>query len=157
MISGKQLQFPELQDYRDVKFQPLQLPLGFLFALNGGCAIVKNYWIVSTTIPGLKSVIDASTGIVPTLAHTKFPAPFNQPKSRHVLIRPSLFIPELKRLVPLVGLIVPPSGGTLYPRLTQNVIDNIFPIEMLGPVSAVVDFDGEGVNVEVQVVVSENQ
>ena len=157
VVSGKQLQFPEPQNYQSVKFQPIQLPLGFLFAFKGGYAIVDNHWVISTTISGLKSVIDASIGAGTTLAHTKFPTPSNQPINRHVLIQPNLFIPELKRLIPIVGFIAPTPGQTVDSGLAQHVIDNISPLETLGPLSAGVDFDEEGVNVELQVVFSENK
>ena len=37
--------------------------------------------------------------------------------------------------------------------LMQQVIVNLSPLETLGPISAGIDFDSEGMNVEVQVVV----
>ena len=62
VVNGKQLRFSEPRSYRDVVFQPVQLPLGLLFSVKGAYALIDDYWIISTTVSGLKSVIDTFTG-----------------------------------------------------------------------------------------------
>ena len=152
VVNGKQLQFSESQTYRGVAFQPVQLPLGFLFSLKGAHALVNDYWIISTTIPGLKSVIDASSGESTTLAQIQFPEPVNQPRDCHLLVQPNLLVSELRGFVPILGLIAPITRNSFDFRLMQQVVANSSPLETLGPVSVGIDFDDEEMIVEVQVV-----
>lgn len=153
VINGKQLQFSDPRDYRDVVFQPVQLPLGLLLSVKGAYAFVDDYWIISTTVSGLKSVIDTSAGEGTALAQTQFPEAINHPRDCHLLIQPSLLFSELSRLRPIISLMGPMIGNRFDFRLMQQVIANLSPIETLGPISAGIDFDGEGMNVEVQVAV----
>ena len=153
VINGKQLQFSEPRGYRDVVFQQVQLPLGLLFSVKGAYALVDDYWIISTTVPGLKSVIDTSTGEGTALAQIQFPEAVNHPRDCHLLIQPNLLFSELSRLRPIISLMGPMMGNRFDFRLMQQVIANLSPIETLGPISAEIDFDSEGMNVEVQVVV----
>jgi hypothetical protein len=152
VVNGKQLQFSESQTYRGVAFQPVQLPLGFLFSLKGAHALVNDYWVISTTVPGLKSVIDASSGESTTLAHIQFPEPVNQPRDCHLLVRPNLLVSELRGFVPILGLIAPITRNSFDFRLMQQIVANSSPLETLGPVSVGIDFDDEEMIVEVQVV-----
>ena len=153
LVNGKQLRFSKSQTYRGVTFQPVQLPLGFLFSLKGAYATTNDFWIISTTVTGLKSVIDTSTGESATLAQMQLPDLVNQPKNCHLLIQPELLISELKGFVPILSLIAPMIGSTLDLRLMRQVVANSSPIETLGPVSVGFDFEGGGMNVEVQVTV----
>ena len=73
IINGELLQFSEAQTYRGVTFQPVQLPLGFFFSIKGAYALIDDYWIICTTVPGLKFVIDSSTEQSTTLAQIEFP------------------------------------------------------------------------------------
>ena len=153
VINGKQLQFSDPRDYRDVVFQPVQLSLGLLFSVKGAYALVDDYWIISTTVSGLKSVIDTSAGERTALTQIPFPEAVNQPRDCHVLIQPNLLFSELRRLRPIISLMGPLMGNRFDFRLMQQVIVNLSLIETLGPISAGIDFDREGMNVEVQVVV----
>ena len=153
VVNGKQLRFSKSQTYRGVTFQPVQLPLGFLFSLKGAYAFTNDYWIISTTIAGLKSVIDTSTGESTTLAQMQFPEPVNQPRNCHLLIQPDLLISELRGFMPILSLIAPMIGSTLDLRLMRQVLANSSPLETLGPVSVGVNFDGGGMNVDVHVTV----
>lgn len=153
VINGKQLQFSDPRDYRDVVFQPVQLPLGLLISIKGAYAFVDDYWVISTTVSGLKSMIDASAGEGTALAQIQFPEAVNHPRDCHLLIQPNLLFSELSRLRPIISLMGPMMGNRFDFRLMQQVIANLSPIETLGQISAGIDFDGEGMNVEVQVVV----
>ena len=155
VVNGKQLQFSAPGNYRDVVFQPVQLPLGLLFSVNAAYAIIDNYWIISTTVSGLKSVIDTSTGERAALTQIQFPEAVNQPRDCHLLIQPNLLFSELRRLRPIISLMAPMMGNRFDFRLMQQVIVNLSPLETLGPISAGIDFDSEGMNVEVRVVVPE--
>ena len=126
--------------------------MGFLFSLKGAHALVNDYWVISTTVPGLKSVIDASSGESTTLAHIQFPEPVNQPRDCHLLVRPNLLVSELRGFVPILGLIAPITRNSFDFRLMQQIVANSSPLETLGPVSVGIDFDDEEMIVEVQVV-----
>lgn len=153
VVNGKQLRFSKSQTYRGVTFQPVQLPLGFLFSLKGAYAFTNDYWVISTTVLGLKSVIDTSTGKISTLAQIEFPEPLNQPRDSHLLVQPDLLISELRGLMPVLGLIAPILGSTLDLRLMRQIVANSSPLESLGPLSVGVNFDDGGMNVDVQVTV----
>ncbi len=153
VVNGKQLRFSEPRSYRDVVFQPVQLPLGLLFSVKGAYALIDDYWIISTTVSGLKSVIDTFTGKGAALTQIRFPEAVNQPRDCHLLIQPNLLFSELRRIRPIISLMAPMMGNRFDFLLMQQVIVNLSPLETLGPISAGIDFDSEGMNVEVQVVV----
>ena len=71
-IAGKPLKFLEPQDYNGVTVQPVQLRLNFLLAVAGGYAIVDDYFVLSTTQTGLKSVIDTIIGKTSALSDITF-------------------------------------------------------------------------------------
>ena len=153
IINGKLLQFSEVQTYRGVTFQPVQVPLGFFFSIKGAYALINDFWIICTTVPGLTFVIDSSTEQSTTLAQNEFPEPINQPRDSHLLVQPDLLISELRGLMPVLGLIAPILGSTLDLRLMRQIVANSSPLESLGPVSVGVNFDDGGMNVDVQVTV----
>ena len=94
LIAGKPLEFLESQDYKGITLQPVQLRLNFLLAVTGGYAIVDDYFVFGTTLAGLKSVIDTTTGNAPVLSDITFSADAN---GVQVFVQPNLFVPELKR------------------------------------------------------------
>ena len=153
VVDGKHLQFGDSQTYRGVAFRPVQLRLGFLFSLKGAYALVNDYWIIGTTVSGLRSVIDASMGEYPALSEIQFPEPATEPRDCHLLIQPNLLFSELRSYMPILGLMAPLMGNTFDFRLIQRTIANLAPLETLGPMSAGVDFDSEGMNVEIQVTI----
>ena len=154
VVNGKQLKFSESQSYRGVAFQPVQLPLGFLFSLKGAYALSNDYWIISTTVSGLKSTIDTLTGKNTALTQLRFPEPANQPRNCHLLIQPDLLISEVKGFMPILSLMAPIMGNTFDFSFMRQVIANSSALETLGPVSVGVDFDDGGMEVDVQVVVT---
>ena len=149
LIAGKPLEFLESQDYKGITLQPVQLRLNFLLAVTGGYAIVDDYFVFGTTLAGLKSVIDTTTGNAPVLSDITFSADAN---GVQVFVQPNLFVPELKRFLPIITVLVSLSEQKLDPTVTQGITENLFPLESLGPISAEVGFGEHGVDTEVRIV-----
>lgn len=148
-VAGKPLEFLETQDYNGVAVQPVQLRLNFLLAITGGYTVVGDYFVLSTTLMGLKSVIDTITGNAPVLTDISFSADASRVQA---FIQPELFVPELKRLLPLVTVLLSLSGQQLDATLTQRITENLFPLASLGPISAEVDLREDGADAEIRIV-----
>ncbi len=148
-LAGKPLEFLEPQNYMDVTVQPIQLRLNFLLAVTGGYAIVDDYFVLSTTLAGLKSVIDTTTGNAPVLTDVPFSGDTN---NLQAFIQPNLFVPELKRILPIATVILSLSGQKLDATLTRRITENLFPLESLGPISAEMNFNQDGVDTEIGIV-----
>jgi len=71
------------------------------------------------------------------------------------LVQPSYFIPEIKRLIPIAGLIASASGQKVDAALTKRVMDNIFPLEALGAISVDIEFNQSTISADVQIVLEE--
>ena len=151
-IDGKPLQFLKPQDYLGTEIYPVQLRFGFLFAVTGGCAIVDKYWIISSTVDGLKTAIDAFAGRETALSETGFSASTNRPGESHIYIQPNRFIPQLKRLAPILGLIGSISGQGVDSALITRITKNLFPLESLGAITAEIDSDGAIVDAQIRIV-----
>ena len=133
--------------------QPIQLRLNFLLAVTGGYAIVEDYFVLSTTLTGLKSVIDTTTGNAPISTDISFsPDTRGMPQA---FIQPALFVPELKRLLPLATVLLSLSGQQLDATVTQRITENLFPLESLGPITAKMDFGEHGVDAEIRIVLEQ--
>ena len=148
-VAGKPLKFLEPQDYNGVAVHSVQLRLNFLLAVAGGYAIVDDYFVLSTTLAGLKSVIDTSTGKTPALSDVTFSKDTN---GVQVFIQPELFVPELKRFLPLVSMLASLTGQELDASLTRRITENLFPLESLGPITAEVNLGEQRVDAEVRIV-----
>ena len=148
-VVGKPLEFLEPQDYKGIALQPVQLRINFLLAITGGYAIVDGYFVFSTTLAGLKSVIDTTMGNTPALNDLTFNADTN---GAQAFIQPDLLVPELKRFLPVATTLAALSGQKLDATVTQQITENLFPLESLGTVSAEVNFDEHGVDTEVKIV-----
>ena len=148
-IAGKPLKFLEPQDYNGVTVHSVQLRLNFLLAVAGGYAIVDDYFVLSTTLAGLKSVIDTRTGKTPALTNITFSTDTN---GVQVFIQPELLVPELKRFLPLVTVLASLTGQELDASLTRRITENLFPLESLGPITAEVNFGKQNVDAEVRIV-----
>ena len=148
-IAGKPLEFLEPKDYKGITLQPVQLRLNFLLAITGGYAIVNDYLVLGTTLAGLKSVIDTTTGNAPVLEDIAFSADVNGVQA---FVQPELFVPELERFLPIITVLVSLSGQKVDPTLKRRITDNLFPLESLGPISAEMNFDEHGMDTEVRIV-----
>ncbi len=148
-VAGKPLKFLESQDYNGITVQPVQLRLNFLLAIAGGYAIVDDYFVFSTTTAGLKAVIDTTIGKTPTLSDVTFSTDAN---GAQVFIQPELFVPELKRFLPLATVFASLTGLELDARLAQRITENLSPLESLGPITAEVGFGPQRVDAEIRIV-----
>ena len=148
-VAGKSLEFLETQDYSGVSVQPVQLRLNFLLAVAGGYAVVDDYFVLSTTLKGLRSVIDTTTGNASALTDGTFSS---DTSSVQAFVQPDLFVPELKRFLPLATVLLSLSGQKLDATLTQRITENLFPLESLGPISAEMNFSGVSMDTEVRIV-----
>ena len=147
-VAGKPLQFLEPQNYNGVTVQPVQLRLNFLLAVAGGYAIVDDYFVLGTTLAGLKSVIDAAISETPVLSDITFSTNMN---GVQVFIQPELFVPELKRFLPLLTVLASLTGQELDATLKRRITDNLFPLESLGPITAEVNFGEQSVDAKVRI------
>ena len=148
-MSAKPIEYLKPQEYKGITLQPISLRLNFLLAVTGGYAIVDDYFVLSTTLTGLKSVIDTATGNTPVLDDLTFAA---DAKGTQAFVQPDLFVPELKRFLPIVTTLVSLSGQKLDAAVTRRITENLFPLESLGPISAEVNFNGHDVDAEVRIV-----
>ncbi len=139
-IAGKPLAFLAPQDYLGSVIQPFQLRFNFLLALTGGYAIVNDTLVFSTTLPGLKSVIDTASGNAPALELGEV----------QMFLEPSLFVPEVKRFLPLVTLLA--SEQLVDAALIEQVKENLFPLASLGPISVKIVEQAEATEAEIRVV-----
>lgn len=151
-VAGKPLEYLKLQDYKGITLQPVQLRLNFLLAVTGGYTIVNDYFVFGTTLTGLKSVIDTVTGNAPLLDDVTFPADAGRST---VFVQPNLFVPEVKRFLPIATTLLSLSGQKLDAKVTQRITENLFPLESLGPISAEMDFGEHDVDAEVRIVLEQ--
>ena len=151
-LNGRPLRFLSSIKYQGIELQPIQLQLGLIFALKGGYALLNDYWVIGTTLGGVKSAINASTGQETALAHTKMPDHLQHPSHSHIRIQPNLLIPELKRLLPITGLAFPRQIDS---KLVRRITDNLSPLEALGLITAGINFNDNFVDAEIQIILEE--
>ena len=149
LIAGKPLEFLEPQDYKGITLQPVQLRLNFLLAVTGGYAIVNDSFVLGTTLAGLKSVIDTTTSNAPLLEDVTFSADANGVQA---FLQPELFVPELKRFLPILTVLLSLSGQKLDPTVTRHITENLFPLEALGPITAEMNVGEHGTDTEIRIV-----
>ncbi len=152
VIAGKPLEFLEPKDYKGITLQLVQFRLNFLLAVTGGYAIVNDYLVLATTLMGLKSVIDTTAGYTPVLENMAFST---EAIDVQAFVQPELFVPELKRFLPIITMLVSLSGQKMDPTVNRHITDNLFPLESLGPITAEMNFDEKGMDTEVRIVLEE--
>ena len=148
-LNGKLLQFPAPIKHQGVELQPIQLQLGLIFALKGGYALLNDYWVIGTTLGGVKSAINASTGQETALAHIKMPSHLQQPSHSHIRVEPNLLIPELKRLLPIASLMLPRQ---IDAKLIQRIMANMSPLEGLGLITTGIKVNDDFIDTEIQII-----
>ena len=151
-LNGKPLRFPSPVKHRNIELQPIQLQLGLIFGLKGGYALLNDYWVIGTTLGGVKSTINASTGQGVALAHTKMPDHLWHPSHSYIRVQPNLLIPELKRLLPIASLVFPRQ---IDAKLIQRLMANMSPLEGLGLITAGINFNDDVVDAEIQIILEE--
>ena len=151
-IAGKPLEFLEPQDYKGIRLQPLQLRLNFLLAVTGGYAIVNDFFVLGTTLSGLKSLIDTTTGNAPLLEDVTFSA---DTEGVQAFVQPELFVPELKRFLPILTVLLSLSGQKMDPTVTRHITENLFPLESLGPITAEMRVGEHGTDTDIRIVLEQ--
>ncbi len=146
-VSGLPLEFLETQDYKGITVQPVRIRLNFLLALTGAYASVGEDFIFSTTLTGIKSVLDTYSGDTPELSDVAF-----SEDSLQTYIQPNYLVPEITRFIPIATMIASLSGYKLDAVLMRRLKDNLFPLESLGPITADVHVDENGVSSDVRIV-----
>ena len=146
-VSGLPLEFLETQDYKGITVQPVRVRLNFLLALTGAYAVVGDDFIFSTTLTGMKSVLDTYSGDTLELSDVEFST-----DSLQTFIQPNLLVPEITRFIPIATIIASLSGYKLDAVLMSRLKDNLFPLESLGPITADVHIGNEGVFSDVRIV-----
>lgn len=146
-VSGLPLEFLETQDYKGITVQPVRIRLNFLLALTGAYAAVGDDFIFSTTLTGMKSVLDTYSGDTPELSNVAF-----SEDSLQTYIQPNYLVPEITRFIPIATMIAALSGYKLDAVLMRRLKDNLFPLESLGPITADVHVDENGVSSDVRIV-----
>ncbi len=148
-VSGLPLEFLETQDYKGITVQPVRVRLNFLLALTGASAVVGDDFIFSTTLTGMKSVLDTYSGDTPELSDVAFS---NDSIHIQTYIQPNLLVPEITRFIPIGTMIASLSGYKLDAVLMRRLKDNLFPLASLGPITADVHVDEKGVFTDVRIV-----
>ncbi len=146
-VSGLPLEFLETQNYKGITVQPVRIRLNFLLALTGAYATVGEDFIFSTTLTGIKSVLDTYSGDTPELSDVTFSEDRLQ-----TYIQPNYLVPEITRFIPIATMIASLSGYKLDAVLMRRLKDNLFPLESLGPITADVHVDENGVSSDVRIV-----
>ena len=148
-INGKPLRFLSSIKHQGIELQPIQLQLGLIFALKGGYALLDNYWVIGTTLSGVKSAINAFTGQEVALASAEMPISLQSPSHSHIQIQSNLLIPELTHLLPIVGLMF---SQQIDVKLIRRITNNMFPLESLGLITAGITFNDAVVDAEIQII-----
>ena len=151
-LNGKPLRFPSPIKHQGIELQPIQLQLGPIFGLKGGYALLADYWVIGTTLGGVKSAINAFTGQEVALTDTKIPEHLQRPSHSHIRVQPSFLIPELKRLLPIASLMLPRQIDI---KLIQRMMANMSPLEGLGLITASINFNDDAVDAEIQMILEE--
>ncbi len=146
-VSGLPLEFLETQNYKGITVQPVRIRLNFLLALTGAYATVGEDFIFSTTLTGIKSVLDTYSGDTPELSDVVF-----SEDSLQTYIQPNYLVPEITRFIPITTMIASLSGYRLDAVLMRRLKDNLFPLESLGPITADVHVDENGIFSDVRIV-----
>lgn len=150
-VVGTPLEFLETQDYNGITVQPVRLRLNILLAFTGAYAVVNNDFFFSTTLSGLKSVLDANSGDLSTLSDVTF-----ADKGTQTFIQPNLLVPEIQRSIPIATLLASLSGQKLDAVLMQHIKNNLFPLEALGTITTDVHIGEDDVDAEVRIILEKN-
>lgn len=151
-VGGNTLEFLETQDYQGVIVQPIRLRFNFLLSITAGYATIDNHFFFSTTLDGLKSVVDTILGDAPALSNITFSSDENV---TNAFIQPRLLIPEVRRFLPIASIFLSLSGQKVDVKLMQQIKDNLFPLESLGPITGYVYSTEKGIESEFRITLNE--
>ncbi len=147
-VAGKQVEFLQQLSYNGASIQPVRIRLNLLMSLTGAYSIIDNDFFFSTTITGLKSVLDTKSVNAASLSNIVFS------KDRNVVqthIQPEVLIPEIRKYLPTISLLISLSGQKMDAKMTQHISQNIFPLESLGAIAIDVFNDESSMETKIQI------
>ena len=147
-VAGKSVEFLQPQTYNGISIQPIHLRLNLLMALTGAYAVVDNDFYFSTTTSGLESILDTRLVNADALSDLVFS------KDKNVVqtyIQPDVLIPEIRKYLPTISLLVSLSGQKMDTKMTHHITYNLFPLESLGPIAIDVRHHAKGVDTEIRI------
>lgn len=146
-IAGTTIEFLDVQDYHGIPLHPIRMRFNILLSITGAFAVVNNDLYFSTTLDGLKTVLDTNSGNSPSLEDITFTSYGIQ-----TYIQPNLLVPEIKRFIPIATIFASFSDMKLDAQLIQQIQENLFPLESLGAITANLSVGQEGVDAEIRIV-----
>lgn len=147
-VAGKPVEFLQQQSYNGISIQPIRLRLNLLMSLTGAYTVVDNDFYFSTTTSGLESILDTRSVNADALSDVVFS------KDKDVVqtyIQPDVLIPELKKYLPTISLMVSLSGQKMDSKMTDHITQNLFPLESLGPITIDVRSTEKGVDTDIRI------
>jgi hypothetical protein len=138
-IGGKKLNFKEPKVYHGVKINVVELPLGFMFAVKGGYAIIDGYLIVGTTIPVIQKLIDTASGQQKPLDPRNHQLHLNSQNTGCLFIHPPSLVPELQQIASFYALMARISQDQQASQIGSHISKNLYPLSALRGIS--VNFD----------------
>jgi len=135
-ISGKKLKFTGRKVYNGVNINLAELPLGFMFSVKGGYAIIDGYLVVGTTISILQKIIDTASDQQKPLNPMDYQLYYNPESTGYLFIHPPTLVPELQRIASFYALIASISKDRQASQIASQISKNLYPLSALGGISA---------------------
>jgi len=136
LIGGKKLKFTLSQVYNGVDINPVELPLGFIFSLKGGYAIIDEYLVVGTTTSIIQQIIDTASGQQKPLNPMDYQLHLNSESTGSLFIHPPSLVPELQKMVSFYALIAGISKDRQASQMASQISKNLYPLSALEGISA---------------------
>jgi hypothetical protein len=155
-INGKKLEFTGSQIYNGVNINMAELPLGFIFSVKGGYAIINEYLVVATTTSIIKKIIDTTSGRRNSLNPMDYQLSLNSESAGWLFINPPTLVPELQKMASFYALIAGISKDHQASQIASQISKNLYPLGALGGISANVDLHGNKGVAEVTIVSETN-
>ena len=135
-ISGKKLKFTGRKVYNGVNINLAELPLGFMFSVKGGYAIIDGYLVAGTTMSILQKIIDTASGNQKPLNPMDYQLYLNPESTGYLFIHPPTLVPELRRIASFYALIASISKDRQASQIASQISKNLYPFSALGGISA---------------------
>jgi len=135
-ISGKNLKFTGSKVYNGMNINLVELPLGFMFSVKGGYAIIDGYLVVGTTISILQKIINTASGQQRPLNPMDYQLYYNPESTGYLFIHPPTLVPELQRIASFYALITSISKDRQASQIAAQISKNLYPLSALGGISA---------------------
>ena len=135
-INGKKLKFTGIETHNGVRIHRAELPLGFIFAVRGGYAIIGEYLAIGTTLPVLQQIIDTTLGQQKSLNPADYQISVNSEDTGYLLIQPPKLIPEMRRIALFYAVLAGISKDLQSSRIAAQISPNLLPFGALGNIGA---------------------